>query len=148
MTTFKIVRLLKTSCLSLAMIAVSATAAPILSDAEEQAGPGTNAASAVFDGGGNTALYSHMRFSGGQHQSVAFRSEDDSIVLGHYAKGPWSKNQFLRAWQDLQGGNGDVVPTVVPIQQSTIGLPEPSTLALFGLGLLGLGILRRQQTRI
>jgi len=146
MTTFKIVRLLKNFCLSLAMTAVSATAAPILSDVEVQAGPGTNAA--VFDGSGDTALYSHTRFSGGHHQSVTFRSDDDSIVLGHYAKGPWSKNQFLRAWQDLQGGNGDVVPTVVPIHQPTIGLPEPSTLALFGLGLLGLGILRRQRSRI
>ena len=93
--------------------------------------------------GSENALFSPMPLNGGHSAMVAFRGDDDSILIGHYRSGPWSKNQFLRDWNDGRGpgGDGDPLP---PIIEPSSGLPEPSTLALFGLGLLGVGVLRRR----
>jgi hypothetical protein len=93
--------------------------------------------------GNDNALFSPMSLNGGHDAMVAFRGDDDSILIGHYRSGPWSKSQFLRDWNDGRGpgGDGDPLP---PIIEPSAGLPEPSTLALLGLGLLGVGVLRRQ----
>ncbi|MEP6607927.1 MAG: PEP-CTERM sorting domain-containing protein [Burkholderiaceae bacterium] len=94
----------------------------------------------------NAPLLTHMSLNGGHDHAVAFRGEDDSIMIGHYSSGSWSKNAFLRAWQDGHPpGSG---PTdFVPIVETVTSLPEPSTFALLGLGLLALGIAKRQQKR-
>ncbi len=93
--------------------------------------------------GSDNPLFSPMSLNSGHSAMVAFRGDDDSILIGHYRSGPWSKNQFLRDWNDGRGpgGDGDPLP---PIIEPSLGLPEPSTLALFGLGLLGVGVLRRR----
>lgn len=127
-----------------AMTSASASAAPILSDADAFA---ANARTASFNGTAETTLFSHMRLNGGQNQTVAFLGEDNSIMIGHYAKGPWAKNEFLRAWQDIRDKNGGGRPDFVPIPQQVSRLPEPSTFALLGLGLVAFGVLRRRQTK-
>lgn len=149
MTNLNVSRWLKTMFLSVAFVGASASAAPIMRDMQAVGAPAHGGASAVVSSGGGSEMFTHLGINGGYQHSVSFRGEDDSIVLGHYAKGPWSKNQFLRAWQDMRGGNGDAVPSVVVIPQQATGLPEPSTFALFGLGLglLTLGALRRRQTK-
>jgi len=93
--------------------------------------------------GGDNTQFSPMSLNGGHSAMVAFRGDDDSILIGHYITGPWSKNQFLRSGNDGRGpgGDGDPLPLII---ESTSGLPEPSTLALLGLGLLSFGVLRRR----
>lgn len=95
---------------------------------------------------GNDTLFSPMSLNTGHDTMVTFRGDDDSILIGHYSSGPWSKNQFLRGWNDGRGpgGDGDPLP---PIIVPPSGLPEPSTLALLGLGLLGVGVLKRRQKK-
>lgn len=51
----------------------------------------------------------------------------------------WTPNEFILAWEDLYGlGDRDYDDFVVMVE-SVVGVPEPSTLALYGISLLGLG---------
>lgn len=133
MTLLKLSDAIKVVLASSVLAAASASAAPILSDAQSVS---ASAASAP--------LFSNMRL---QDQTVGFLGEDNSIMIGHYAKGPWSKNEFLRAWEDIRGKNVIGIPDFVPIPQTVSRLPEPSTFALLSLGLLAFGVARRRQTK-
>lgn len=106
-------------------------------------GFGANSASfgQYVTAGNDNKLFSPMSLNGGHDAMVAFRGDDDSILIGHYRSGPWSK--FLRGWNDGRGAGGEGAP-FPPIVESSSGLPEPSTLALLGLGLLGFGVLRQK----
>ena len=132
------------------IVSAAASAAPIFS--ETYASPSSNdgAAGAVTTAA-EAPLFSNMRLNGGQNSTVAFISDDNSILIGHYARGPWDKAEYLRSWQDGGNGNGggnggggrgDFLPPV----ETVTGLPEPSTFALLALGLLALGAMRRLQT--
>ena len=66
-------------------------------------------------------------------------------MIGHYAAGPWSKNEFLLAWEDIPGqGRDRDFNDFVAIVESVSGLPKPTTLALLGLSLFTLGALKRR----
>lgn len=193
MKVLKLTSVVKTMAVSIAMVAASAGASPILADSErsleqivcrlymlegtscrQSFGGGDHGQSQLWSVGvieasdradeffsdrsvlrsfggratlgyttpGNE-LFSPMSLNSGHNAMVAFRGDDDSILIGHYRSGPWSKNQFLRDWNDRRGpgGDGDPLP---PIIVPSSGLPEPSTLALLGLGLLGVGVVRRR----
>ena len=123
-----------------AVIPVSASAAPIFSQTDTFSVASSNVAAASV-AASNGALFSNMGLNGRHTLSVVFLGEDNSTMIGYYAKGPWQKSALLRAWQDAGGGK-EIVPTVEVVSR----LPEPSTLGLLGLGLLALGVLRRRQT--
>lgn len=94
----------------------------------------------------NDTMFSQMALNGGHDQMVAFRGDDDSIMIGHYSSGPWSKNKFLLAWEDIRGPGGDRdFNDFVAVVESVSGLPEPATFALLLLGLLSIGLLKRRQ---
>lgn len=95
---------------------------------------------------GNDTMFSQMALNGGHDQMVAFRGDDDSIMIGHYASGPWSKNKFLLAWEDIRGAGGDRdFNDFVAVVESVSSLPEPATFALLVLSLLSFVVLRRRQ---
>lgn len=136
---------LKALALSAAVFSVSAYAAPIFSDAYADGVGGAISASVSQSAAvANAPLFSHMGVNGGHQLSVAFLGDDNSILIGHYSRGPWSKNEFLRSWQNIDGGK-DFVPTV----ETVAGLPEPSTLALLVVSALAFGaLLRRRQLKL
>ncbi len=134
MKSFKLSRLLAAVLVLTTVIPGVTAAAPIFSDANVMS----------VSGAADAPLFSHMRLTGNH---VAFRGEDGSIMLGYYASGPWRKNEFLRAWGDIPNHGGGGPPNFVPIQETVSQLPEPSTLALLGLGLVAFGALKGRRSK-
>ncbi len=62
----------------------------------------------------------------------------DTIDLPATLPGVWSTNEYIMAWEDLFGGGDMDYNDFVLITESVNPIPEPSILALFGIGLLGL----------
>jgi len=53
-----------------------------------------------------------------------------------YGSRNWLPNEFILAWEDLYGGGDKDYDDFAVMVESVVGVPEPGTLTLFGLGLL------------
>ena len=84
----------------------------------------------------------------GADQMVAFQGDGDRIKLPGKPAGIWGSSSYILAWEDLAYNFSDKdFDDFVVYVESVTAVPEPGTLALFGLGLLSLGVASRRRLR-
>lgn len=86
----------------------------------------------------NEDEYDHM---------VAYQGNDQDVISldGGQTTGTWTDNEYILAWEDLMGGGDEDFNDMVLIVESVEPVPEPGTIALLGMGLLGLAYYARKR---
>jgi len=97
--------------------------------------------------GGPATYYSDtaMNTDGVDHMA-AYQGTGEDVQIGTLAAGPWLSTEYVLAWEDWYGGGDLDYSDFVVMIESIDPIPEPSILALLGLGMLGLGVARRKRS--
>jgi hypothetical protein len=83
-------------------------------------------------------FYSQKSLNGdGLDHMVAFEGGPASGNLGG---NPWLASEFMLAWEDLYGGGDKDYDDFVVLVESIVGVPEPTGIAVFGIGLMAFGM--------
>ena len=86
----------------------------------------------------------NLNTDGADHM-VAYQGVGDQIKIGDSSAGLWGANEYILGWEDLAGGGDKDYNDFVVLVESVNPVSEPATLALFGMGLLGLTFARRNR---
>jgi hypothetical protein len=78
--------------------------------------------------------------------AVFFGGNGDLLQIGDFAPGRFAQGEWIMAWEfsDTSGGSGDFDDFVLLVE-SVNPVPTPGTLALFGLGLVGVAFAMRRR---
>lgn len=80
---------------------------------------------------------------------VAYQGNYSGSNPSYINGSPWLANEYVLAWEDLWGGGDADYDDFVVLVESVVSVPEPTTLGLFGLGLMVLGLrARKSQVRL
>jgi hypothetical protein len=97
--------------------------------------------------GGPATYYSDTALNAdGVDHMAAYQGTGEEIQILPYSAGPWSDAEYVLAWEDWYGGGDFDFTDMVVMIESVSPIPEPSILALLGLGMLGLGFARRRRS--
>lgn len=97
--------------------------------------------------GGPATYYSDTGLNAdGVDHMAAYQGTGEQVQIANLAAGPWLSSEYVLAWEDWYGGGDRDYTDFVVMVESIDPIPEPSILALLGLGMLGLGAVRRKRS--